>query len=568
MRLWRGLLGVCIVVACGMALPALAQPQDTPFIEYGEEVTGSLNDETWFEEWFFAGSAGDVVIIELTAVEPPPDGLDPYVVLLDPNGEVITENDDREPGNTNAAIEQVTLNQDGLHGIIATRFRFDEGDTSGEYRLSLRLDDGQRPGPGAESLGDDQRDASTPPPDIILYNEPVTGTLNDDNPVESWLFEGFEGDVISINMQRQDDGSNLDPLLRLRDAQGRELVQNDDAELGTLDAAITDFTLPYTGQYVIEATRFGEATGATSGGYTLEIVTDATSASAPNIGQPAPPDMDDAADGDAVVYGDFVRGTLPENGSISYFFDGQQGDVVTISVKQAADSLLNPAVALMAQDSTVDFGTFNEQFNSPADARIVEETLPADGTYQITVLTDAGSSGEFVLHLFSEATTGVNAPPVAAEPEVPAEAETSDETETPDDESAPDTEAPPPPATDSAALAFELAWDGAPDFDLAVVDPNGNRLDFVTGSVPSGGVFSGDANGGCVLTSEAPIEAALWNDDYPAGEYRIEIAHVFPCGAEDPVPYTLTIYQDGEILETIEGELAQGGFITYDRSLD
>ncbi|MBZ0305534.1 MAG: hypothetical protein K8I82_05650, partial [Anaerolineae bacterium] len=59
-----------------------------------------------------------------------------------------------------------------------------------------------------------------------------------------------------------------------------------------------------------------------------------------------------------------------------------------------------------------------------------------------------------------------------------------------------------------------------------------------------------------------------WESDPPAGTYEIGVAYVFPCGASDHVPFTITISQNGEIIETLEGELNQGGFQTYEWTLE
>ncbi len=561
MRLRQGfiaLMGMCLV---GLIAPLYAQPDDAPFIEYGESVTSTLDDETWFEEWFFEGTAGDAVTIRLEAF----DSLDPYLVLLNPDGDVITENDDIETGVIrDSLLQSVTLPRDGIYGIIATRFQFENGTTSGDYRLTLSL-------AHADEEAAPQPEAGSDVAGQLRYNTPVTDSLSDDNFEDVWRFVGSAGDTISITMQRAADDANLDPLLRLLDAEGRELLSNDDAALGTLDAAIEDFTLPADGTYTVIATRFGEATGATAGEYTLEILTDAAQVQGDT---PAPPPP---SDGDEITYGEFISGTLAADSSTNVVFQGTAGDVVTISIKRAPGSTLNPSVSLTALDDSLEFGAFNEAFNSAADARIVDATLPADGLYQVTALADAGTGGDFVLHLFSEAQQDevTIAPEESAEPEPSeesAEPEPSEESAEPEPSEEPaepeDDPAQPNIAPEAASLAFVLAWPGAPDFDLAVIDPAGDALDFRSPESPSGGVFSGDANGGCAFSGDAPHEAALWEADYPAGTYQIEIAHVFPCGAEDPVPYTLTIWQGGEIIETLEGELAQGGFISYERSVD
>jgi hypothetical protein len=66
------------------------------------------------------------------------------------------------------------------------------------------------------------------------------------------------------------ESGDLDPLLRLRDASGNVLAENDDAadsSLG-LNAQLLQVALPADGPYTVEAVRF-----AGTGRYRLVIVT-------------------------------------------------------------------------------------------------------------------------------------------------------------------------------------------------------------------------------------------------------------------------------------------------------
>jgi hypothetical protein len=70
---------------------------------------------------------------------------------------------------------------------------------------------------------------------------------------------------------RRLDG-DLDPLLTLRDATGKQLAFDDDGVgEGTKDAIIKLFRLPADGPYRIEASRFERTAGITSGIYLLTL---------------------------------------------------------------------------------------------------------------------------------------------------------------------------------------------------------------------------------------------------------------------------------------------------------
>jgi hypothetical protein len=70
-----------------------------------------------------------------------------------------------------------------------------------------------------------------------------------------------KGDRLSIEVVAQRLGSPLDPLLRLLDAQGRELAANDDAPGLGADARL-DFHCPKAGEYLIEVRDTQHAGGA------------------------------------------------------------------------------------------------------------------------------------------------------------------------------------------------------------------------------------------------------------------------------------------------------------------
>jgi hypothetical protein len=92
----------------------------------------------------------------------------------------------------------------------------------------------------------------------IVVGEEATGTLNSANETDLYRLQASEGDVITITMQKSNDTSNLDPYLKLYDATGALLAENDDAEnvseeLGFLDSQIFEFEVPADGVYLIEA---------------------------------------------------------------------------------------------------------------------------------------------------------------------------------------------------------------------------------------------------------------------------------------------------------------------------
>lgn len=96
----------------------------------------------------------------------------------------------------------------------------------------------------------------------LLYGQVIFGALNNRYPVHTWTFEGTTGDHVIITMKDASGAGLLDPLLVLKNAEGREIAKNDDVGairpegLAERDSVI-DYVLPTTGLFTIQATRFG-----------------------------------------------------------------------------------------------------------------------------------------------------------------------------------------------------------------------------------------------------------------------------------------------------------------------
>jgi len=563
----------------------------TESIEYGAEVTGTISTAEPSQAWTFTGVAGDIVSIEMQAASDDIGGLDSFLILQTPNGDVLAENDDASGTTVDAALFNIELVDDGEHTIIATRFGQENGISEGDYILTLNATERGTPA-AAPSNNDESSEEPAPlsgdamPLDI---GASVRGNIGGDAYQGLWQFEGEAGTVITIEMTAED--GDLDSFLQLLDADGAELERNDDRDFGDLNSTIESYTLPYTGTYTIVATRYGLEQGNSSGAYTLSISISDTAIEESSGEAPAPqpepspeastptdetPPPASAPEQEAqpsaifgITYGEQLIGTVVDNQVTVYQFLGAANDVVTISVKRT-DSTLNPFVTLRDPNGTV--LAENDRFNGVADARITDFVLPAEGDYQIVVAGESGTSGEFVVYLLSDMDAPVREAPlstevedsedVSDEPEPTAEPETdtpedSETVDTPDEDttSAPTAEPMEPLDLSNATLTITLAWEGSADFDLIVTDADGNVIDFIRTSSPSGGIFGGDANGFCSANSLTPSETVYWEGEYPTGDYEIEVFFVDTCDDDSPTDYTLTLAVEGDSLETFEGSL-------------
>jgi len=138
-------LASAVLVAA--ASPLAAQSADTvapaprviATIAVGQTRTGileegdyTMGDGTWADVWYFQGTQGQRVVIELRVAVA--NVFDPYLQLLDPAGSKLAEDTDGA-GNHNSRIT-FTLREAGRFQIVVNN----EGDSrkTGRYTLSLR----------------------------------------------------------------------------------------------------------------------------------------------------------------------------------------------------------------------------------------------------------------------------------------------------------------------------------------------------------------------------------------------------------------------------------------------
>ncbi len=97
-------------------------------------VTGILTAQQPYVAYGFAAQAGDVISVQMDANS---GSLDTLLLLVDPNGNIIDSNDDREVGNTNSLISNFSVILAGNYTVVATRYGQALGGTEGNYTLTL-----------------------------------------------------------------------------------------------------------------------------------------------------------------------------------------------------------------------------------------------------------------------------------------------------------------------------------------------------------------------------------------------------------------------------------------------
>jgi hypothetical protein len=203
------------------------EPTTGGVVAYGETVQKSL-EEGMGHGWFFTGSEGDVVTVAMRALD---TDLDCYLELYGPDGQLLTEDDDSGQ-DLDALIEYYELPADGAYRVVALGAVMGVG---GAYELSLEQTEMVTQG-------------------VLTYGDTVMADLERDTR-HHWLFEGVEGDVVTISMIALE--GDMDTYLELFAPNGVR-VRTDDDSSGDSDAEISEFDLPLSGTYRVIARGYSD----------------------------------------------------------------------------------------------------------------------------------------------------------------------------------------------------------------------------------------------------------------------------------------------------------------------
>ncbi len=125
---------LCILLLRALVSPlsgALAQNNAPQPIRYGQEVSGSITDQSFFEQWQLSARAHDQIYVRMTGS----DGLRPLIGILDSGGTLLAHSGN---GDADSPIDMTyEVQQDGTYLIVATRVDNHYGTTTGTYTLSV-----------------------------------------------------------------------------------------------------------------------------------------------------------------------------------------------------------------------------------------------------------------------------------------------------------------------------------------------------------------------------------------------------------------------------------------------
>jgi len=216
-------------------------------------------------------------------------------------------------------------------------------------------------------------------PNCIGYGNSVSGEIATAGAQVKHTFVGTAGDLVNVNVEREALSTKLDPIVELRDSDGKVMAFNDNAAGDTVNSLIRNFRLPKGGTYSITTRSKGTGTGtfwltlwrsnACGGPLTFSVI------------------------GSAESYEEISSSAR----SCTYTFQGKKGQQVDISMK-ALDPRLDPDLVLLDPNGQQVKTNDNESPTS-RNSRIIT-VLETDGTYKlITRASGNHSAGRFEVRM-------------------------------------------------------------------------------------------------------------------------------------------------------------------------
>ncbi len=202
----------------------------------------------------------------------------------------------------------------------------------------------------------------------IEVGDTLQGLLSTGERAVEYTFEGEQGLFITATMTQID---SMDPFLRLLDARGNLLTEDDDSA-GSLNSRIGPYRLPSNGTYTLVATSLS---GSDLGAFTLSLAT---------------------ATVRRIEYGQQITGELSaDEPTLEFTFRANAGDAISLDLESTAFDAYLTLVA--ASPRTELF--YDDDSGMDRNARIGPYLLTEEGDYNAVVSSFGEPSGEFTLTL-------------------------------------------------------------------------------------------------------------------------------------------------------------------------
>jgi hypothetical protein len=565
-----------------LILPATAHAQnDTPpLLEAGVEASGSLDADSFLQNFIFLASSGDAITLDALTDS---DGLSLILILTAPSGRIVAQDADLS-SPAEALIADVSLPESGQYVVTVLRGEGASGDTSGDFSLNLS---GELTPP------------STAEGDSSTATAPVASVPGADGSTVT-LAEGG----IDINLT-WNAAVNLD--LEVRDPQGGIIFSNNlAANGGSLNADINANCGAATAEAPTETVTWPVGPVATGSYEIILYYTDACTAGGPqqftlsanvnaqeegsingtlNPTQRYLAALEIDPSGEWRLYNGGVNAGLDisllqnqitaaqdlpgtqatgaisrEVPALAYRFEGVQGDTITVNMDGSSGSLdpylilLNPDGSELSRNDDRELGNTNST---------ITQVLPASGVYTIVATrygqSIGGTEGNFNLNLSLTLAGAISSSPtVSTTPVAPTGNDTvatgTDTTATAGtDTTAITTSSTRPANLPAGSVEVILTWNSTADLQLLVRDPAGASIFDDTPNAPSGGILASAGNVGCTATAtNTPVSYVYWpTSRLPRGLYEVEVWYQNTCNDPTPVTFNLVVNVQGvEVINT------------------
>lgn len=393
-----GVSGVKVDPPTVQAVALQVTPQ--PLI-FGTPATGAITSAQPFQTYTFAGQANDIVSVAMNASN---GSLDPQVLILDPNGNLVAFNDDASDGVTDSLVANLSLVLTGQYTVVATRYGQDIGGTEGDFQLTLSGGVTQGVAPDFPDLPGGSVEVSlqwaTAADLQLLVRDPQGNSIFDDNPqvaatggqlaadgnVNCRASDGSpisylywpEGRLpaagayeVEVWYQNQCNDPNVTVQFVLNVVANGQLVQSVMQQIQPTERFLTSFLINTDGSITpgeggIAGTSLQPDSGSLAEDYVPLIET-----------------------ARVLTSGQTVTGSIRLNKKFDvYVFDGQAEDVVTVSM-EGLNGTLDPTLFLI-DPNNVQVAQNDDANQETTNALISEYTLPEEGRY-IIIATHFGA---------------------------------------------------------------------------------------------------------------------------------------------------------------------------------